>query len=343
MAYYKIIDRKITDLGIYSQIIILHLFNCTYITPIRRGVSGYRMDIGKIDIDITKAALCRDKLNDSNLKSILTNYCKSLDLILTTLAVPISFMAHGLRKSKAFHFSLQDANSVVISGEGFQEKDPKKSAKELVSYFENLIKSSHEKVIENASEEIELLVANIPILQESYNNLGLNALVNCWTLFEAISKDIWVYCLNNFPKEFLSNLLKNGKDFDQDIEGITGKNISIGLLAKYNFDISKNLGDLLVGKYDFTTVRGIKKSYKDLFELKDAELSTLENKNLTQLEITRHLFVHNAGVIDSDYLKRSAKQNEIINNKVQITSTEAGDLINSSIESIQDLVTLVDK
>jgi hypothetical protein len=206
-----------------------------------------------------------------------------------------------------------------------------------------LIKTSHEKIVENAIEEIELLVANVPILQESYNNLGLNALVNCWTLFEAISKDIWVYCLNNFPKEFLFNLLKNGKDFDQEIEGIKGKNISIGLLAKYNFDISKNLGDLLVGKYDFTTVRGIKKSYKDLFELKDADLSTLENKNLTQLEITRHLFVHNAGVIDSDYLKRSAKQNESINTKVQITSTEAGDLINSSIDAIQELVVLVDK
>lgn len=301
------------------------------------------MDIGKINIDITKATVCRDNLIDSNLKSILTNYCKSLDLILTTLAVPISFMAHGLRKSKAFHFSLQDANTVVMSGEGFQEKDPKKSAEELVSYFEDLIKTSQEKVIENASEEIKLLVAKVPILQESYTNLGLNALVNCWTLFEAISKDIWVYCLNNFSKEFLFNLLKNGKDFDQDIGGITGKNISIGLLAKYNFDISKNIGDLLVSKYDFTTVRGIKKSYKDLFELKDADISTLENKNLTQLEITRHLFVHNAGVIDMDYLKRSTKQNETLNTKVQITSTEAGELINSSIDAIQELVSLVDK
>ena len=301
------------------------------------------MDIVKINIDITNATVCRDNLIDSNLKSILTNYCKSLDLILTTLAVPISFMAHGLRKSKAFHFSLQDANTVVMSGEGFQEKDPKKSAEELVSYFEDLIKTSQEKVIENASEEIKLLVAKVPILQESYTNLGLNALVNCWTLFEAISKDIWVYCLNNFSKEFLFNLLKNGKDFDQDIGGITGKNISIGLLAKYNFDISKNIGDLLVSKYDFTTVRGIKKSYKDLFELKDADISTLENKNLTQLEITRHLFVHNAGVIDMDYLKRSTKQNETLNTKVQITSTEAGELINSSIDAIQELVSLVDK
>ncbi|MBL0237894.1 MAG: hypothetical protein IPQ02_15115 [Saprospiraceae bacterium] len=300
------------------------------------------MNIGKINIDITKATSCRDNLIDPNLKLILSKYCDSLGLVITTLAVPISFMAHGLRKSKAFHFSLQDADKVLMASDGFAENDPKKSAEELVSYFENLIKTSHEKVVENAIEEIELLVANVPILQESYNNLGLNTLVNCWTLFEAISKDIWIYSLNNFPKEFVFNLLKNRRDFDQEIEGITGKNISIGLLAKYDFDISKNIGDLLVSKYDFTTVRGIKNSYKDLFELKDADLAMLADKNLTQLEITRHLFVHNAGIIDSDYLKRSAKQDEIINTKIKLTSNEASDLINASIKGIHELACLIE-
>ena len=301
-----------------------------------------KMDIGKINIDISSATTCRDTLQDAALKSILTNYCNSIDLILTTLSVPISFMAHGLRKSKAFHFSLQDANTVVMNGEGIKENDPKKTAKELINYFEALLKSDKENMVDNAVNEIELLIDNVPILRDSYYNLGLNALVNSWTMFEAISKDIWIYCLNNFPKNYLFNLLRNGKEFDPEIEGSLGKNISIGLLAKYNFDISKNLGDLLSTKYDFTSIRGIKKAYKDLFELNEADLASLDNRNLTQLEITRHLFVHNAGIIDSDYLKRTQKKNETLKDKVQLTIEEAGDLINSSIEAMKELILIAD-
>lgn len=295
------------------------------------------MDIGSININITAATICRDNLKDKLLKELLSNYCSSLDLILTTLSVPISFMAHGLRKSKAFHFSLQDANTMVMNGEGIKENDPKKTAEELIKYFEDLLKNNDKNQIENAITEIEKLIEQVPLLRESYNNLGLNALVNSWTIFEAFAKDLWVYCLNNYPKKYLFNLLKNSKDTEQEIEGISGKNITIGLLAKYDFDISKNLGDLLSSKYDFTSVRGIKKAYKDLFALKDNEVLFFDNSNLAQLEITRHLLVHSAGVIDSDYLNRTTKKNEILKDKISLTTEETSDLINAGIETLTEI------
>ena len=116
------------------------------------------MDIGSININITAATNCRDDLKDKFLKELLSNYCNSLDLILTTLSVPISFMAHGLRKSKAFHFSLQDANTMVMNGEGIKENDPKKTAEELIKYFEDLLKNADKNQIENAVIEIEKLI-----------------------------------------------------------------------------------------------------------------------------------------------------------------------------------------
>lgn len=300
------------------------------------------MDIGSININITAATTCRDHLKDKFLKELLSNYCNSLDLILTTLSVPISFMAHGLRKSKAFHFSLQDANTMVMSGEGIKEKDPKKTAEELIKYFEDLLKDNDKNQIENAVNEIEKLIEQVPILRESYNNLGLNALVNSWTIFEAFAKDLWIYCLNNYPKKYLFNLLKNGKDTEQEIDGISGKNITIGLLAKYDFDISKNLGDLLSPKYDFTSVRGIKKSFKDLFALKDNEISFFDNPHLSQLEITRHLLVHNSGIIDADYLNRTNRMNEILKNKISLTIDETSDFINAGIETLKEIFLLAD-
>lgn len=300
------------------------------------------MDIGNIDINISIVTNCRDEIKDKFLRELLSKYCNSLDLILTTLSVPISFMAHGLRKSKAFHFSLQDANTIVMNGEGIKENDPKKSAEELIKYFEDLLKSNDKNQIENAVIEIEKLIETVPILSDSYNNLGLNAIVNSWTVFEAFTKELWVYSLNNYPKEFLFNLLKNVKDSEQEIDGIASKNISIGLLAKYDFDISKNLGDLLCPKYDFTGVKGIKKAFKDLFAFKADEILFFDNPSLSQLEITRHLLVHSAGIIDEDYLRRANKSKEFLKSKLTLTTEEASDLINSGIETIKALFLLVD-
>lgn len=300
------------------------------------------MNIGNINFNIESIETCISSLKDEELIEMMSRYNESTEQILTTLSVPISFMAHGLRKSKAYHFSMQDAMLTVMK-DGLAEKDPKRTAQELVSYFENLLKRNEENVINDASTEIELLISQVPILKESYSNLGLNAIINSWTIFEAYSKNLWIHCLNKYPKKFLFNLLNSKIDSENEIEGISGKNISIGLLAKYDFNVSKNLGDLLYAKYDFTGVRGIKKAYKDLFGLKDVELAAFENQNLSQFEITRHLFVHNAGVIDIDYLRRTNKTGEKINEKININADEAGHLINSGIETIKELFIIADK
>ncbi len=139
------------------------------------------MDIGKIQWNIEIAEEHRDKMMNGPLKEILNKYCESLDQIVTTLAIPTSFMAHGLRKSKAFHFSVQDAMTVVLDKNGSKEKDPKKTAKELVQYFEELIVNKEKTIIDEASTEIELLINKVPMLKELYINFGLNALVNSWT------------------------------------------------------------------------------------------------------------------------------------------------------------------
>ena len=113
-------------------------------------------------------------------------------------------------------------------------------------------------------------------------------------------------------------------------------------MSKYDFNISNNLGDLLASKFDFTSVKGIKKSYQDLLQLNDTELTYFDDTNLLQLEIIRHILVHNAGRIDSDYLKRSSRKGEILNIRIELTAEEFNEYINCGIKALKSIFVFMD-
>ncbi|MDX5584435.1 MAG: hypothetical protein QNK20_05810 [Aureibaculum sp.] len=227
--------------------------------------------------------------------------------------------------------------------DGYKEKDPKKHAESIVKHFENKIKASSSQSFELAEEEISKLLENAPHLADAYRTLGLNALVNSWTIFEAFSKDLWKYILNKQPQKFINHLLKSNSSSINEIEGINGKQISISLLSKFNFDLSNNLGDILAPKYDFTSARGIKTAYKDLLNLDKIELAFLNDKQISQLEITRHLIVHNAGIIDEDYLRRTTNKNEKLNDGIIISHEDASNMINASVEAVVGLISIIEE
>ncbi len=106
--------------------------------------------------------------------------------------------------------------------------------------------------------------------------------------------------------------------------------------------MSNNLGDILAPKYDFTGTKGIKTAFKELLNLGKEDLTFLDDKDLSQLEITRHLIVHNAGIIDEDYLRRSSRENENLNDRITISHEDAGNMINASVESVIGLISLLE-
>lgn len=301
------------------------------------------MRIEKVQFDIEKVKALKESISNEELKSLLNNYHTSLDQIITTLAIPYMFMTvgyqQGMLKLMPYSTGMRDIEKLG----GFKEKNPKKTAKALVKHFEDKIKESNTQSFELAEEEINKLLENAPPLTDAYVTLGHNSLVNSWTLFEALTKDLWRYVLNSKPHIFIHQLLKSRNNSLNDVEGINGKQISMNLLSKYDFNISEHLGDILSPKYDFTSVKGIKIAFKELLKLAPEDLAFLDKKELNQLEISRHLIVHNAGIIDEDYLKRSSLENENLNEKIEISHEYAGKMINSSIESVAKITTIIDE
>ncbi|MBP0905735.1 hypothetical protein ACFSKN_15635 [Mariniflexile gromovii] len=301
------------------------------------------MRIDKVKFNIKKAEAVRDNISNIGLKPFMDNYCLSLDQIITTLAIPYLFMTVGYQQGMLKCLPYSTGLNEIEKLDGYKEKDPKKYAEAIVKHFENKVKESSSQSSALAEEEINKLLENTPPLVNAYRILGLNALVNSWTIFEAFSKDLWKYVLNKQPQKFINNLLKSNNRFLNDIEGINGKQISISLLSKFNFDLSNNLGDILAPKYDFTSASGIKTAYIDLLNLEKTELAFLNDKQIRQLEITRHLIVHNAGIIDEDYLRRTAYKNEKLNDGITISHKDASTMINASVESVIELISLIDK
>lgn len=54
------------------------------------------------------------------------------------------------------------------------------------------------------------------------------------------------------------------------------------------------------------------------------------------------MLVHRAGIIDTDYLNRTNRANEISKNKISLTAEETSDLINAGIETIKEIFLLAD-
>jgi hypothetical protein len=297
------------------------------------------MKLEDANIDIESIKTISEELTSDNLKSIHRKYCDSIEQILTMISSPLILMTFAMAKVKEDHLSIQSAVKL-----GFflnnPPKEPKDAAQHLVKFFEEELKKANENIIKDAQSESNKLYENSEEIKSCFNNIGLNALVNSWTLFEAYSKDIWVNILNEHPQLLNQKIISTKGENDN---GVNSKTIPLNILSKYNYDVSRHLGEILSIKYDFTGVEGVKKAFKDLFNLEDEEISFFNETKIIQIEICRHIIVHNAGIIDSRYLARSKRANETINQKLQLDIIEINDMINYSINCVKQLLLLADK
>jgi len=291
------------------------------------------MKILNISIDIESIEECEKRLRDKSLQELCENFKLGYENILSTFAFPIAVAAHSMQSIYNIEYRLKAATELKTS-----LTDESKEFLDLVHKL-RLKDKKKGRGLNDASKMLKEMTKELSFLEETINQITLNSIVNSWTIFESIMKDTWIHLLNTNPNRFLSSTLLNN---DGQLPGIEGKNISIALLQKFNLDVSNHLGDLLHKKYDFTSVRGIKKAYAELFKKEGMDFSFLENKTLCQLEIARHITVHKGGIIDEEYLKRTNYKNEKLGQKLNYSARRSKELINSPISIGTKLFLIVD-
>lgn len=293
------------------------------------------MKLENINIDLESIKEISDEL-DSSLKEIHLRYCDSIEQILTLISSPLIFMSFAMGKVKENHLSIEKAVKLGFFINNPSAK-PKDAAKHLVDFFQESIKTANETVVEDSIKESNNLYENNAEIRKCFENIARNAIVNTWTLFETYSKEIWITSFNGNPNYINSEIINTKNNSNSPI---LDKNIPLNLLSKYGFDVSNHLGEILSVKYDFTGCNGIKKSFKDLFSLSNIEIEFMDDESLNQMEIIRHILVHNSGVIDNKYLSRSKRNNEQMGVPIELQVDEMNEMINASIYSIKNLFKL---
>lgn len=292
------------------------------------------MKITRIGIDIKAIEECKSKITNKELLPLLENFEKGFDNILSIYAFPLVLVSYGFESIYSLEYRIKSAMELNKS---INDDSPEMLAK--INEYRK-IDFENNRAINSAQKELKKITDKYSFLEESIDTISLNSLVNSWTLFESIIKDLWVHILNTRPNSFVNNILESNGN--SNIEGFEGKNISINLLFKYNLDVKNHLGDLLHKKYDFTGVNGIEKSFGDLFKKQRKDLTFLKDRYLLQLEISRHLIVHKGGIIDEDYLKKTMFKNEKKGSKLNLSAKRTEKIVNSSIYAGVELFKFVD-
>jgi hypothetical protein len=276
------------------------------------------------------------KINEIGLRKILENFETRVRQISSGNSIAFILMNKGLTEYKFFRYWMEESFKIP----GFDKRNPDHMS-QLYKLIGERFEIEHDKNFEHALESVqEFRKEDAEFKEASYNN-SLNSLVNIWTAFEATIKSLWAYSLDNYPKLFINEVLRHKGS--TEVAGIDGKSISIGLLAKYDFNISNCLGSVMNEKFDFTSISGIKKALNALLGDNETIQSSFNDPSLTQLEITRNLIVHSAGIIDNDYLKRTSRIDEKIGKRIDLSVKELCTYGNSCLNPTVSLALELDR
>lgn len=290
---------------------------------------SYNYEETKFHVEILEE--CSKKLKGENLRKLSVVAIDNLSQIAITLALPHFLMLRGVDNLKHLQYTIESA----IKRKSNLRPKTAEEQKQLEEFVRSKFEENKKAHSDEGKKMLILLRKQNPYIENAIRIQALNSLVNIWTIFESTSKEIWINLLNESQNKFLTNILETSSD--NDIEGLSGKNISIALLGKYNFDVNNKLGIVLSNKFDFTSCSGIKKAYMSLCRSKKSTFDILDDKNLLFLECLRNLIVHNAGIIDDSFLKKWPEFKNKAGKKILINNLVYSRLEKAAIVSMTKL------
>jgi uncharacterized protein involved in tolerance to divalent cations len=257
--------------------------------------------LSNVGINIERAKECAANIKSQELTKVASNFAINFDDLLGLLALPLALVGVGIVENRrlALH-----ATAIVSTKNIFKWKDSPEARKEVELEVKRLLDEMERTspFIDDANVHLAAIL-KMDIVNSSIKFLLRAAISSAWTAFECLAKDLWVVALNSRPLNLAHPTFRSVTD-DNVANGLTGKSISVGLLARQGFDLRCCLGDLLSTKFDFSGVRGIKEAYFAAFGKSASLEGILARDELEKLEAIRHLVVHRAGIIDDQFKRR---------------------------------------
>jgi hypothetical protein len=132
-------------------------------------------------------------------------------------------------------------------------------------------------------------------------------IIATWTAFEAMAGDLWEAALNAKPA-ILAKL--SGRNPSKPRSSSDDpRRIKLDYLYRYNFDLSDHMGSIFVEdkRYSFDRLDGIREAYADAFSVDGDQIARIVDDQALEISsLVRNNLVHNGGIIDAAYLRRTS-------------------------------------
>lgn len=225
-----------------------------------------------------------------------------------------------------------------------EKANPESVAQAVMRLFEQQgLKERIDSLIASAPDYLRSLAQHQRI-QNWFANQLLFATAGSWTAFECLSADLWVATLNAHPDKLAQRAFERQEKPDPS-DGISGKAIQFGLLARYEFDLRSRMGTILKPKFDLTTVSGIAKAYTAAFGDDPAVANSCKVPDLHLLEASRHVIVHRAGVVDDEFHNRTKRMglDFAVGAPLPLDGKLVSRMVNAAIDAGSGIIVLVDQ
>jgi hypothetical protein len=168
-------------------------------------------------------------------------------------------------------------------------------------------KEANELLDQQHKVSFQMLSSQSPEFNDGPEAWMASQIIATWTAFESMAEDLWEAALNIKPKTLATLAGRN-----QSIKAKPGdepKRIKLDWLYRYDFNLSQHMGTIFLedNRYQFDRLDGIRQAYTDAFSV-DSEsiIEIINGKSLDASSLIRNNLVHNGGIIDSEYLRRSS-------------------------------------
>jgi hypothetical protein len=272
-----------------------------------------------------------DSIQTREIKQVARSFLRNIENVVNSLVLPV-FVVYWAR-----NISRCEVEAVVnLTGKAtFQDSIEPELVKCVENEFRRLIADWHRaSMIEPLQEQqfmrsvryIDgMLIEGRERLNSGFEAVLFNAIVGCWTAFEAMASDLWEAALNVHPSGLAElkgtpwlkeSQVASESDEDQKENTAKTKHVNLTDLQRWRYAVSRHMGSILKIKFNFNLLAGIKNAYTVAWWEKgdqDKIKAILEHPDLDLLQAIRNLLVHKGGIVDQRLLSRiTGKMNKQI-------------------------------
>jgi hypothetical protein len=160
-------------------------------------------------------------------------------------------------------------------------------------------------------------LVGVEIMGQDKSSIGaiqasmMSYLTTGWTIIETMSADLWESALNAHPSS-LANLtgapkrLKGGQTNQSGSVSKESKSVRLDEISKHEFNVAHKMGTILRGRFEFSSLDGIREAYASAFDKESAEIDrAITDKSLDALSAIRNVIVHRDAVADTEYIRKA--------------------------------------